>query len=79
MCSEKAYKNSAKNRCFVSNDKEENGNTCIHGTGWIDDPSKCVFKLMILEATQKKELSMYMYMILEISFMKFEIKNQKTI
>lgn len=54
MCSEKAYKNSAKNRCFVSNDKEENGNTCIHGTGWIDDPSKCVFKLMILEATQKK-------------------------
>lgn len=74
MCSEKAYKNSAKNRCFVSNDKEENGNTCIHGTGWKDDPSKCVFKLMILEATQKS-----MYMILEISFMKFEIKKQKTI
>lgn len=47
----------------MSNDKEENGNTCIHGTGWKDDPSKCVFKLMILEATQK---SMYMYMILEI-------------
>lgn len=31
---------------------------------------------MILEATQK---SMYMYMILEISFMKFEIKKQKMI
>lgn len=77
MCSEKAYKNSAKNRCFVSNDKEENGNTCIHGTGWKDDPSKCVFKLMILEACTQK--SMYMYMILEISFMKFEIKKQKTI
>lgn len=76
MCSEKAYKNSAQKLCFVSNDKEENGNTCIRRTGWIDDPSKCVFKLMILEATQK---SMYMYMILEISFMKFEIKNQKTI
>lgn len=52
MCSEKAYKNSAKNGCIVSNDKEENGN--IHGTCYIDDPSKCMFKLMILEATQKK-------------------------
>lgn len=60
----------------MSNDKEENGNTCTRRTGWIDDPSKCVFKLMILEATQK---SMYMYMILEISFMKFEIKKQKMI
>lgn len=30
MCSEKKLiKNSAKNGCFVSNDKEENGDTCI--------------------------------------------------
>lgn len=50
----KLIKNSAQNGCFVSNDKEENGDTCIHGTDWIDDPSKCVFKLMILEATHKK-------------------------